>query len=84
MDEMSSMMHDVAGSIASDFQDEIKRIELRLLKNHIELMPKVYRKRNTNVSIVQEFLQLGTSQGGRSSSYQKCIELGIDPDGKEI
>ena len=52
--------------------------ELRILKNYIDNMPKVYRKRNANWVIVQELLMAGTLHAGRTSSIKKCIELGID------
>ena len=59
-------------------------MELRILKNHIELMPKVYRKRNQNWVIVKDLLQAMTSKGGRSSSISKCYELGLDPDDYQL
>lgn len=58
--------------------------EYRFLKNFITHMPKTYRKRNVNWVIVKNFLMCGTSTGGRASSIQKCIELGIDPDGYNL
>lgn len=56
-------------------------MEYRLLKNFISHMPKTYRKRKQNWVIVQDFLQLGTREGGTTSSIRKCLMLGIEPDG---
>lgn len=56
-------------------------MEYRLLRNFISHMPMTYRKRNCNWVIVQQFLQFGTREGGRTSSVKKCYMLGIDPDG---
>lgn len=56
-------------------------MEYRLLRNFISHMPKTYRKRNCNWVIVKDFLQFGTFQGGATSSKNKCLMLGIDPDG---
>lgn len=56
-------------------------LEYRLLRNFISHMPKVYRKRNCNWVIVQEFLQRGTSKAGSNSSIEKCASLGLDPFG---
>lgn len=56
-------------------------LEYRLLRNFISHMPKVYRKRNANWVIVQEFLQRGTSKAGSNSSIEKCAMLGLDPWG---
>lgn len=52
--------------------------ELRLLKNYIDNMPKAYRKRNVNWVIVRDLLMAGTLHAGRTSSINKCFELGID------
>ena len=56
-------------------------MEHRLLRNFIFYMTKTYRNRNRNWVIVQDFLQLGTHEGGAGSSIKKCRMLGIDPDG---
>lgn len=61
--------------------ETIEELEYRLLRNFIEHMPKVYRKRNANCVIVQEFLQAGTSKAGRTSSIEKCASMGLDPWG---
>jgi hypothetical protein len=55
-------------------------LEYRLLENFIVYMPNTYRKRNCNWVVVKDFLQFGTSRGGRTSSIEKCLLLGIDPD----
>ena len=56
-------------------------MQYRLLRNFIAHMPKTYRKRTQNWVIVMNFLQRGTSRGGSTSSIEKCVLLGIDPDG---
>ena len=56
-----------------------KNDELRILKNFIGNMTKVYRARNMNWVIVQDILLSGTSKSGRTSCCDKCIELGIVP-----
>lgn len=53
--------------------------ELRVLRNHISNMPKVYRQRNCNHVIVRDILMRGTSTAGMTSCVEKCRELGIDP-----
>jgi len=53
--------------------------ELRILNNYIHHMPKTYRQRNDNASIVHDILLSGTSTAGRTSCITKCRELGIDP-----
>lgn len=58
--------------------------ELRILRNHIEQMPKVYRKRNANWVIVQNLLMARTSRAGQTSSIEKCWELNIDAYGYEL
>ena len=58
-----------------------KEYELRLLKNYISMMPKVYSKRNINWCIVRDLLMQGTSTEGRTSCITKCYELGINPWG---
>jgi len=56
-------------------------MEYRLLENFIFYMTKTYRERNQNWVIVKDFLQLGTHEGGATSSIRKCLILGINPDG---
>lgn len=58
--------------------------ELRILKNYISNMPKVYRKRNCNWVIVQELIMIGTSKAGMTSSIEECYRLGIDPYGHSL
>lgn len=55
--------------------------QLDILKNYIQMMPKVYRKRNRNSIVVRDILMYRTSTAGHTSCIRKCIELGIDPDG---
>lgn len=43
-------------------------------------MPKAKRKRLLNVTIVKDYLLAHTSKGGKSSAYEMCEHLGIDPD----
>ena len=65
--------------IATTFSsDEEKETVFRLIKNHIELMPKVYRKRNCNWCIVSDL-----TFNGRGYSESICRSLGVDPDGYE-
>ena len=75
----------------TSFRERIKELEnenlktqYRLLEKYIYSKPKVYRKRNCNWVIVQEFLQYNTSKQGSTSSIEKCIILGINPDSYEI
>lgn len=56
-------------------------MEYRLLEAYVNKLPKTYRKSNCNWVIAQEFLQYKTSKQGSTSSIEKCIDLGIDPDG---
>jgi len=53
---------------------------LGVLRNLERQMPKVWRKRKSNVAIVRDFLMVHTSKGGRTSSYEMCEFLGIDGD----
>lgn len=64
--------------------ETILEMQLRLLENFINKMPKTYRKRNCNWVIVKDLLQQGTSKGGRTSSIEKCLCLGIDPYSYEL
>ena len=64
--------------------ETIIEMQFRLLRNFISNMPKVYRKRHQNWVIVKEFLQLGTSKGGSTSSIEKCRLLNIDPYGYSL
>ena len=58
--------------------DEEKEIVFNLIKRHIELMPKVYRKRNSNWSIVSDL-----TFNGRGYSFSICSALSVDPYGYE-
>ena len=79
MDEMSYAMNEAAETTYTSMLDEIRALELRVLENYIENMTKVYRRRNSNWVVVRDILLIGTSTSGRTSSINKCIELGIDP-----
>lgn len=69
---------------ADKYDEDMKSNEVRILKNFIENMPKVYRKRNMNFTIVRDILMAGTSTAGRTSCCKKCIELGIEPYSYEL
>lgn len=58
--------------------------ELRILKNFIDMMPKIYRKRNQNYVVVRDILMNRSSTAGKTSCIYKCVELGIDPYGKDL
>lgn len=62
----------------------MKELELRILRNFIRMMPKTYRKRTMNRTVVRDILMAGTSTMGSNSCVGKCIELNIDPDGYEL
>ena len=53
-----------------------KRMMFNLIGRHIELMPKIYRKRHFNRSIVSDM-----TCNGSGYSAAICEYLGIDPDG---
>ena len=53
--------------------------EIRLLKNYLSHMPKVYGQRNYNWCVVRDLIMSGTSHAGMTSCIMKCHELGIDP-----
>ena len=55
---------------------EEKETIFKLIKNHIDLMPKVYRKRHINWVIVKDLTHNGS---GYSESI--CRALGVDPYG---
>jgi len=61
-----------------------KETELRILRNFIRNMPKVYRQRNMNWVIVMDLLMQGTSTSGGSSCMSKCRELGMNPYGYRL
>lgn len=67
------------------FKNElIKSNELRILRNFLDHMTKVYRQRHSNWVVVRDILMNGTSTAGRTSCITKCIELGIDPYGHTL
>lgn len=57
---------------------EEKETVFKLIKNHIELMPKVYRKRYPNWVIVSDL-----TFNGRGYSESICRALGVNPYGYE-
>ena len=59
--------------------DNNKEMELRTLDNFIWHMPKVYRLRHMNYSVVHDILMQGTSTSGMTSCINKCVDLGIKP-----
>ena len=58
--------------------------DLQLLRNFVGMMPKTYRKRNSNMTIVGDLLLNGTDHSGSTSCHSKCYELGIRPHGYEL
>ena len=56
-------------------------LQIDILHNFIEMMPKVYRKRNCNWIVVRDILLYRTTTSGKTSCIKKCLELGIDPFG---
>jgi len=54
---------------------------LGVLKNIEREMPKAKRKRMTNIQIVMRYLLARTEKAGRTSCYEQCQLLEIDPDG---
>ena len=61
--------------IVTEFSsDEEKETVFDLIKNHIELMPKVYRKRYPNWVIVSDL-----TFNGRGYSVSICRALGVNP-----
>ena len=58
--------------------DEEQETVFNLIKNHIKLMPKVYRKRYPNWSIVSDLTFYG-----RGYSFSVCSALSVDPNGYE-
>jgi len=51
-----------------------------VLMNIEDYMPKAKRKRTTNIRIVQDYLLRRTVKGGRTSAYEQCLKLNINPD----
>ena len=58
--------------------------ELRIVKNFLSSMPKVYRARNVNWCVVRDILMLSTPTAGMTSCIEKCRELGVDPWGHKL
>ena len=67
--------------VLSERSEMDKNDELRIVKNFLANMPKTYRRRNANWSVVRDILMQGTHTAGMTSSMHKCWALGIDPDG---
>ena len=57
---------------------------LRILRNFISCMPKVYRQRYDNAVVVRDIILSGTRTAGRTSCNDYCRELGIDPYGHTL
>lgn len=58
--------------------EEEKQLFFNLVRNHLDLMPKVYRKRNCNWVVVRHL-----TWHGHTYSDLICRYLGIDPSGYE-
>lgn len=58
-----------------------KEEELRILKNFIGMMPKTYRNRTMNRTIIRDILLSRTNTAGSTSCTRKCLDLEIDPTG---
>lgn len=61
-----------------------KSDELRILDNFIRNMTKTYRNRHQNWVVVRDILMAGTPTAGSTSCIQKCIDIGINPDGYNL
>ena len=57
---------------------EEKVLFYELVKRHLELMPKVYRKRHSNWVVVQRLTYHGSTYSGLICEY-----LGVNPSGYE-
>lgn len=53
---------------------------LGILQNIEGLLPKQIRKSRANIWIVRDYMMNVTNKGGKTSSYEMCEYLGIDPD----
>lgn len=51
----------------------------RVLVNFIARMPKTYRRRNANATVVRDIIQGGTGEAGFSSCCAVCEAIGCDP-----
>ena len=56
----------------------------RVLIAFINRMPKTYRKRTANASVVMDIIQSYTGQAGFSSCCDVCRRIGCDPDAYEF
>lgn len=52
-----------------------------VLKNIEREMPKAKRKRLTNLQVIKMYLLARTEKAGRTSCYEQCLLLGVNPDG---
>ncbi|MDD7591524.1 MAG: hypothetical protein PUJ92_00775 [Bacilli bacterium] len=78
-EELEDETEEIGSTIITTFSsDEEKEIVFNLIKRHIELMPKVYRKRNSNWIIVSDLTFYG-----RGYSFSICSALSVDPNGYE-
>lgn len=64
--------------VATFSSDEEKETVFNLIKNHIELMPKAYRKRYVNWVMVSDL-----THNGSGYSQSICKALGVNPQGKK-
>lgn len=53
----------------------------RVLVNFIAMMPKAYRRRTANATVVHDIIQRGTGEAGFSSCCAVCEDIGCDPFG---
>lgn len=61
-----------------------KQETLRILNNFIDMMPKIYRKRNDNINVVRDIILRRTFTAGQTSCIELCRALGIDPFGHDF
>lgn len=55
--------------------------DLQIVKNYLS----IHRRRGRrNWEIVQTLLLEGTTHAGRTSASRKCLEMGIDPDTRDL
>jgi hypothetical protein len=50
-----------------------------VLINIEDHMPK--EKKNHKYRIIMDYLLRRTNKGGRTSGYEQCVKLNVDPDG---
>lgn len=65
-------------------KQEQQEMKLQILSNFISNMPKIYRQRNVNSSVVRDILLRGTNHAGQGSCINECVALEIDPDGYDF